>query len=247
MRVGVGKPSGLTDRAGGRSVRRAAPNSRSWRTGSTEAWSRSPAWRSAASGCASRCAGRSTCPPPAARSSPATTSASSTSCSSAWWGFSAAGWSGSWPRRASSGRRSSAGRCAGCGTSASTAPTGRAPSGRRSGPPASGEVVGVFPEATFSRNGTLRPFRRGAAAVAVWDQVPLVPVVVWGGQDVLSVRPWRFRLRRGVTVTVAVGEPLRPGSARRPRGRHRGAEGPHRGPAPSGGTTLRIGEPSLTR
>ena len=74
----------------------------------------------------------------------------------------------------------------------------------------SGEVVGVFPEATFSRNGTLRPFRRGAAAVAVWDQVPLVPVVVWGGQDVLSVRPWRFRLRRRVTVTVAVGEPLRP-------------------------------------
>ena len=76
---------------------------------------------------------------------------------------------------------------------------------------ASGEVVGIFPEGTFSRNGALLPFRPGAAAVAVWDQVPLLPVVVWGGQDVLSVRPWRFRLRRGVTVTVVVGEPLRPG------------------------------------
>jgi 1-acyl-sn-glycerol-3-phosphate acyltransferase len=75
----------------------------------------------------------------------------------------------------------------------------------------SGEVLGVFPEAMFSRNGTLRPFRRGAAAVAVWDQVPLLPVVVWGGQDVLSVRPWWFRLRRGAIVTVVVGEPLRPG------------------------------------
>ena len=40
--------------------------------------------------------------------------------------------------------------------------------------------------------------------------MPLLPVVVWGGQDVLSVRPWRLRLRRGVTVTVVVGEPLHP-------------------------------------
>ena len=76
---------------------------------------------------------------------------------------------------------------------------------------AAGEVVGIFPEATFSRKGALLPLRPGAAAIAVWDQVPLVPVAVWGGQDVLSVRPWRFRLRRGVTVTVVVGEPLRPG------------------------------------
>jgi len=74
-----------------------------------------------------------------------------------------------------------------------------------------GEVVGIFPEATFSRNGSLRPFRRGAAAVAVWDQVPLVPVVVWGGQDVLALRGRWFRLRWGVAVTVVVGEPLRPG------------------------------------
>jgi 1-acyl-sn-glycerol-3-phosphate acyltransferase len=74
---------------------------------------------------------------------------------------------------------------------------------------AAGEVVGIFPEATFSRNGALLPLRPGAAAIAVWDQVPLVPVAVWGGQNVLSVRPWRFRLRRGVTVVV--GEPLRPG------------------------------------
>lgn len=76
---------------------------------------------------------------------------------------------------------------------------------------AAGEVVGIFPEATFSRNGALLPLRPGAAAIAVWDQVPLVPVAVWGGQNVLSVRHWRFRLRRGVTVTVVVGEPLRPG------------------------------------
>ena len=76
---------------------------------------------------------------------------------------------------------------------------------------AAGEVVGIFPEATFSRNGALLPLRPGAAAIAVWDQVRLVGVAVWGGQNVLCVRHWRFRLRRGVTVTVVVGEPLRPG------------------------------------
>ena len=50
----------------------------------------------------------------------------------------------------------------------------------------------------------------GAAAVAVRCQVPLVPVVVWGGQRVLTV-DGRFSLRRGRAVTMLVGEPLHPG------------------------------------
>ena len=55
-----------------------------------------------------------------------------------------------------------------------------------------------------------RPFRPGAAAVAIRGQVPLVPVVVWGGQRVLTVGG-RFSLRRGRAVTVlAAGAPLRP-------------------------------------
>ena len=73
-----------------------------------------------------------------------------------------------------------------------------------------GEVVGVFPEATISRSWTLRPFRPGAAAMAIWSQVPLVPVALWGSQRVLTVGG-RFTLRRGTAVTILVGEPLRPG------------------------------------
>lgn len=72
-----------------------------------------------------------------------------------------------------------------------------------------GEVVGVFPEATISHSWELRPFRPGAAAIATWCQVPLVPVVVWGSQRILTVGG-RFSLRRGRAVTVLVGEPLRP-------------------------------------
>ncbi len=72
-----------------------------------------------------------------------------------------------------------------------------------------GEVVGVFPEATISRSWTLRDFKPGAAAVATACQVPLVPVVVWGGQRVLTVGG-RASLRRGRAVTILVGSPLHP-------------------------------------
>lgn len=72
-----------------------------------------------------------------------------------------------------------------------------------------GEVVGVFPEATISHSWELRPLRPGAAAVATWCQVPLVPVAVWGSQRILTVGG-RFSLRRGTAVTIVVGEPLTP-------------------------------------
>ena len=71
------------------------------------------------------------------------------------------------------------------------------------------EVVGLFPEATISHSWELRPLRPGAAAVATWCQVPLIPVAVWGSQRILTVGG-RFSHRRGTAVTIVVGEPLRP-------------------------------------
>ena len=73
-----------------------------------------------------------------------------------------------------------------------------------------GEVVGVFPEATISRSFTIKAAKAGAAAIAIWEQVPLVPVVVWGGQRLYTTGP-RWSLRRGKAVTVLVGEPMHPG------------------------------------
>ncbi|AWB91141.1 lysophospholipid acyltransferase family protein [Aeromicrobium chenweiae] len=72
-----------------------------------------------------------------------------------------------------------------------------------------GDLVGVFPEATISRSWLLKPFKRGAAAMAVNRRVPVVPVVVWGGHRVLTV-DGRRSLRRGMPITVIVGEPLCP-------------------------------------
>lgn len=70
-----------------------------------------------------------------------------------------------------------------------------------------GEVVGVFPEATISRAWTLKPFKLGAAMLAVREQVPLIPVVVWGGHRILTVGG-HCSLRRGTAVTVFVGEAI---------------------------------------
>ncbi len=72
-----------------------------------------------------------------------------------------------------------------------------------------GEIVGIFPEATISRAWTLKPFKLGAATLAVREQVPLIPVVTWGGHRVLTVGG-RWSLRRGKAVAVFVGEPIVP-------------------------------------
>jgi 1-acyl-sn-glycerol-3-phosphate acyltransferase len=72
-----------------------------------------------------------------------------------------------------------------------------------------GQLVGVFPEATISRSWLLKPFRRGAAGLAVNQQVPLIPVVVWGGHRIYTVDGHRS-LRRRMPVTIIVGEALTP-------------------------------------
>lgn len=74
----------------------------------------------------------------------------------------------------------------------------------------SGELIGVFPEATISRSWLLKPFRRGAAGIARYCGVPLIPVVVWGGHRILTVDGHRT-LRRRIPITIMVGEPLVPG------------------------------------
>ena len=73
-----------------------------------------------------------------------------------------------------------------------------------------GELVGLFPESTISRSWTLKPLLPGAAALAIDRQVPLLPVVTWGGHRILTV-DGRWSVRRGTAVTILVGPALRPG------------------------------------
>jgi 1-acyl-sn-glycerol-3-phosphate acyltransferase len=70
-----------------------------------------------------------------------------------------------------------------------------------------GEVVGVFPEATISTSFTVKELKAGAARMAIDAGVPIIPAAVWGGHRV-ATKNHKVELRRGVPVTVVLGEPI---------------------------------------
>lgn len=72
-----------------------------------------------------------------------------------------------------------------------------------------GELVGIFPEATISRSMEIKELKTGAVRMAAEAGVPLIPVVLWGTQRMMTKdHPKDFS--RGKTIAISVGEPLRP-------------------------------------
>jgi 1-acyl-sn-glycerol-3-phosphate acyltransferase len=72
-----------------------------------------------------------------------------------------------------------------------------------------GEAVGIFPEATISRAMELKEFKNGAMRIAAEAGVPVVPVILWGTQRMMTKdHPRDFS--RGKTIAIKVGEPLHP-------------------------------------
>ncbi|MFA6574491.1 MAG: lysophospholipid acyltransferase family protein [Nocardioides sp.] len=72
-----------------------------------------------------------------------------------------------------------------------------------------GQAVGIFPEATISRAMELKEFKTGAVRIAAAAGVPLVPVVLWGTQRMMTKDHPRD-LSRGKTISIRVGPPLHP-------------------------------------
>jgi 1-acyl-sn-glycerol-3-phosphate acyltransferase len=71
-----------------------------------------------------------------------------------------------------------------------------------------GELIGVFPEATINRAFDVKELKTGAARMALETGVPLIPVAIWGTQRIWTKgRPRNFR-KRGIPITIAVGEPI---------------------------------------
>ncbi|GAA3490867.1 MULTISPECIES: lysophospholipid acyltransferase family protein [Streptomyces] len=72
----------------------------------------------------------------------------------------------------------------------------------------SGEIIGVFPEATISESFTLKSFKSGAARLAQEAGVPLIPMAVWGTQRIWTKgRPRNFG-RNHIPITIRVGKPV---------------------------------------
>ncbi|MCF6378456.1 1-acyl-sn-glycerol-3-phosphate acyltransferase [Nocardioides KLBMP 9356] len=75
-----------------------------------------------------------------------------------------------------------------------------------------GEAVGIFPEATISRSMELKEFKSGAVRIAAEAGVPIVPVILWGTQRMMTKgHPRDFS--RGKTIAIKVGEPMHPTAA----------------------------------
>ncbi|MEU9605410.1 lysophospholipid acyltransferase family protein [Streptomyces sp. NPDC048057] len=72
----------------------------------------------------------------------------------------------------------------------------------------SGEIVGVFPEATISQSFTLKSFKSGAARLAQEAGVPLIPMALWGTQRLWTKGRPRNLKRSHIPVTIRVGEPV---------------------------------------
>lgn len=72
-----------------------------------------------------------------------------------------------------------------------------------------GEVVGIFPEATISRSFEVKELKSGAVRIAAAAGVPLIPVILWGTQRLVTKSHERS-LRGTKTIAIRVGEPMRP-------------------------------------
>ncbi|MEN8143385.1 MAG: lysophospholipid acyltransferase family protein [Gemmatimonadota bacterium] len=62
--------------------------------------------------------------------------------------------------------------------------------------------LGLYPEGTRSRSGTLGEFKRGTFVLAIETQEPIVPVAILGSRDLLAAGSPRVRAG---TVSVRVG------------------------------------------
>ena len=74
----------------------------------------------------------------------------------------------------------------------------------------SGEVVGVFGEATISRSFMIKDLKNGAVRMAQAADVPLIPVILWGTQRLWTKGRKRRLWQRHLPITVLVGEPMYP-------------------------------------
>jgi len=73
---------------------------------------------------------------------------------------------------------------------------------------ASGVNVSTFPEGTRSRTGRLLPFKKGAFYLAMESGAPVIPVSIWGSEQMMT--KGSLRIKPG-TAHLIFHPPLYPG------------------------------------
>ena len=80
----------------------------------------------------------------------------------------------------------------------------------------SGEIIGVFPEATISRSFELKAFKSGTVRLAQEAGVPILPVTIWGSQRVWTKGQPRKMGRHVIPLRITVGAPSVVGADEKP-------------------------------
>jgi 1-acyl-sn-glycerol-3-phosphate acyltransferase len=75
-----------------------------------------------------------------------------------------------------------------------------------------GELVGIFPEATISRSFLIKELKTGSVRIAADAGVPLIPVVLFGTQRILT-KGRKLDLTRHRSIGIEIGEPMHPTGA----------------------------------
>jgi len=73
-----------------------------------------------------------------------------------------------------------------------------------------GELVGVYPEATISRSFEIKEMKSGAARMAIDAGVPIIPLIVWGAQRIVTKGGPKNLGRNRFPISVEVGAPIDP-------------------------------------
>ncbi|WP_080791861.1 lysophospholipid acyltransferase family protein [Corynebacterium pacaense] len=73
-----------------------------------------------------------------------------------------------------------------------------------------GQLVGIFPEATVSRSFEIKGLKTGAVRIAAAAEVPLIPLIIWGGQRIITKDIERNLGRSRTPIIISVGKPVDP-------------------------------------
>jgi 1-acyl-sn-glycerol-3-phosphate acyltransferase len=73
-----------------------------------------------------------------------------------------------------------------------------------------GQAVVIYPEGTTTKQPDLWPMRGKTGAARLWlaTGAPVVPIAIWGPEQIFDPRTKRLRLRPRTPVTVVAGPPL---------------------------------------
>lgn len=73
-----------------------------------------------------------------------------------------------------------------------------------------GQIVGIFPEATISRSFEIKDLKTGAVRIASEADVPLVPMILWGGQRIWTKGHKKRMGRTNTPIHIRLGAPVDP-------------------------------------